>query len=737
MRFPSGRPCLPSRHGRPGRAPHLRAGVGRTRATRHSTSRTQLLPRRRILDPRPGRRRPCRRAGAAAGGRRRAASRRRHEPRSAAGNPARARAAPRIRRARARPRAVAERGRGAGGAAEDACAGDLPRAAHARGKEAACRRVGSARDRRIGRLRRQGPGRHPRLGARGGARARDRERCPSGDRRIDVPRGSARAAPDSGWRTRGGICGRVARDQRAGSVAAGVSRQVRRSRRRTFVPDWCRTDGELAPRRGAGARQRPFHRADPERRAVALRVRRVRADLAERGTFAQHAGSHGCRPADAGARPGAGPRDPRARADGAPGRARRSRCPRIRSSAAGGRCAAPRSLGNLRTGAGQAVFHRTDGGRVRRALPRARRAIVIPILHLRQGSALYGADRAVLALCASTPRPYLPIVGAIGRPGVRDALAEEARRRGIAAVQFDSASRFDLRCARAIARVARERGVRLLHAHDFKALFVALVAGLLARVPVVATFHGDTRTTAAVRVYEMVARILGNFTRGVAAVSRALERRLRRWVRIAPVAFVPNGLPQSAPVSEAERRAARAKFAVRPDAYCIALIGRLAPEKGHRILFDSARATDATLLVAGDGPLRDELREAAQRLDVRFLGYLEEAREVFAAADVIAIPSLTEGLPLTALEAMAAGRCVVASAVGELPELLSGGAGVLVPAGDAAALSDALAALRLPAAREKVEQSALERARGYGVAAMARAYASLYGRALAGSRSSR
>jgi len=118
---------------------------------------------------------------------------------------------------------------------------------------------------------------------------------------------------------------------------------------------------------------------------------------------------------------------------------------------------------------------------------------VIPILHLRQGTALYGADRAVLALSASTPRPYLPIVGAIGRPGVRDALAEEARRRGLAAVRFDSASRFDLRCARAIARVARERGVRLLHAHDFKALFVALVAGLLARVPVVATFHGDTR----------------------------------------------------------------------------------------------------------------------------------------------------------------------------------------------------------------------------------------------------
>src|SRR5438132_376781 len=91
---------------------------------------------------------------------------------------------------------------------------------------------------------------------------------------------------------------------------------------------------------------------------------------------------------------------------------------------------------------------------------------------------------------------------AAGLATLAHALAEEARRRGLAAVHFDSTSRIDLRCARAVARVARERGVRLLHAHDFKALFVALVAGLLARVPVVATFHGETHETASVRLYE-------------------------------------------------------------------------------------------------------------------------------------------------------------------------------------------------------------------------------------------
>ena len=115
---------------------------------------------------------------------------------------------------------------------------------------------------------------------------------------------------------------------------------------------------------------------------------------------------------------------------------------------------------------------------------------MIPVLHLRQGTALYGADRAVLALSASTPRPYLPIVGAIGRPGTPVALAEEARRRGLASVRFESASRFDLRCARAVARVALEQGVRLLHAHDLGPWLNAVaVRALRPKTRVMATFH--------------------------------------------------------------------------------------------------------------------------------------------------------------------------------------------------------------------------------------------------------
>jgi glycosyltransferase involved in cell wall biosynthesis len=270
--------------------------------------------------------------------------------------------------------------------------------------------------------------------------------------------------------------------------------------------------------------------------------------------------------------------------------------------------------------------------------------------------------------------------------------------------------------------------VQLLHAHDFKSLFIAVAAGAMARVPAVATYHGDTASTWQVRGYETFARALGNLTRGVAGVSRSLEEQLKRWVRLAPVAFVPNGLPLPAPVSAEERSRARDRFGVRE--FCVAVIGRLSPEKGHRTLFQAARRTPATLLIAGDGPLRAELEQSAHGADARFLGYLEDARDVFAAADVIALPSSTEGLPLAALEALALGRCLVASAVGELPELLSGGAGVLVPPGDAPALARALEQVRSPEQRAPYLERGLRRARDYDVAAMASSYAALYSRAL-------
>lgn len=366
---------------------------------------------------------------------------------------------------------------------------------------------------------------------------------------------------------------------------------------------------------------------------------------------------------------------------------------------------------------------------------------MIPVLHLRTGEALYGAERMLLALASATPAPYSPIIGAISRTGSASPLMLEASRRGLPAIQFPSASRFDLACARRVAEAARSHQAGLLHAHDPKSLGVAACASALARVPLVATFHGETRASLKLRAYEGVARILGNFTRGIVAVSSPLQRRLRRWVYAAPVYLIPNALPEARPLTCDERRAAREMLGLDQEQTVICVIGRLSLEKGHRVLLKALarlRRPPQTLFV-GDGPLRESLQKAAARLPVKFIGYLPDARAIYAASDLVIIPSLTEGLPIVALEAQALGVCVLSSRVGGLPELLSDGAGYTVPSGDPAALAQALAGLcENEAARRLAAERGVKRARElHSVRAVADLYAGMvYARALSSASSS-
>jgi glycosyltransferase involved in cell wall biosynthesis len=159
-------------------------------------------------------------------------------------------------------------------------------------------------------------------------------------------------------------------------------------------------------------------------------------------------------------------------------------------------------------------------------------------------------------------------------------------------------------------------------------------------------------------------------------------------------------------------------------------------EKGGETLLAAAQQLlrqrrDLEFVFFGDGPLRDALSQRATELgiasSVRFAGRVENMRDVYASLDVLCMPSLTEGLPLTLLEAMAAGVSVVATSVGEIPTVMSGN-GILIEVGDARALangieqllSDQLFRERVVAgARAKVMQK-------YTSSAMVNAYRQLY-----------
>ncbi len=291
----------------------------------------------------------------------------------------------------------------------------------------------------------------------------------------------------------------------------------------------------------------------------------------------------------------------------------------------------------------------------------------------------------------------------------------------------------------ALLRHIRARRPDVLWAHWFTPQGVtAALASMITGVPFVLTSHAND-----VRVWrklplagQRVVRALLPRASRITAVSDATLAKMRgffsaaEWEAIAPrVAIIPMGVDVAALAQGSVDRAAlkaRHDLAGRAVIY---FIGRLAEKKGVAHLIDAfarLRRDDAVLVIAGDGPLRAALEAQAVQAGiaarVRFVGYVSGARktELLQLADVVAVPSIetasgdAEGFPVVVMEALAAGRPLVASdATGADSVLAHGESGFVVPQRDSAALAVALSqCLGLgPAAQEALAQRAQQAAR--------------------------
>jgi glycosyltransferase involved in cell wall biosynthesis len=163
---------------------------------------------------------------------------------------------------------------------------------------------------------------------------------------------------------------------------------------------------------------------------------------------------------------------------------------------------------------------------------------------------------------------------------------------------------------------------------------------------------------------------------------------------------IPNGIDPAEWESLPDAAEARRKLGLPRDAFVVCTLSRLHEQKGMEFLLAAARTVaeqvpSATFLIAGYGPLLERLKEQARQLDVdarvRFLGYRKDVALILAASNVFVLPSLWEGMSNALLEAMAAGKPVIATSVnGAVEQVLPGETGLLVPPRDADALARAL-----------------------------------------------
>lgn len=243
-------------------------------------------------------------------------------------------------------------------------------------------------------------------------------------------------------------------------------------------------------------------------------------------------------------------------------------------------------------------------------------------------------------------------------------------------------------------------GSDIVHAHGLRAAFLAGVAFRRQPPPLVVTLHNAVLTGGLRgRVLGGVERIVARRATVMLCVSSDLVRRTTsigaRDVRLAPV-----GANRLAPATRSAQ-AVRGELGLAAGQPMILAVARLAHQKGLDILLAAAASwqsrTDRPMLViAGDGPDESSLRDqaAALGIDVLFLGRRADVPDLLAAADLVVLASRWEGSPLSAHEALLAGRPLVATEVGGVPDLVASPAGpvaLLVPGEDPTALGEAVA----------------------------------------------
>jgi glycosyltransferase involved in cell wall biosynthesis len=330
------------------------------------------------------------------------------------------------------------------------------------------------------------------------------------------------------------------------------------------------------------------------------------------------------------------------------------------------------------------------------------------VVHFTDAELVGGAEHALLLLLEHPDRDrWLPQLWyhetEATRPLAERAAALDVPLRAVEPLPLGAAS---VRRLPSFARLLRRERPALFHAHlswPLAAKF-PLAAAVAARIPSLATvqLYPDAEITAPSRLQlRLLARLVG----GYLPVSQGTAERLHEELGIPrrKLHVIPNAVDAgrfAAGVGEPVRRELEPG-----DRSLVLAVGRLHEQKGHDVLLRAAAdVTDACFALAGDGPERARLERLAAELGiadrVRFLGTRNDVPDLLAAADVVVLPSRYEGLPLSLLEAMAAGVPVVASRIPGNDELVEDRrTGVLVAPGDAAALAEALRQLLADPAR--------------------------------------
>jgi glycosyltransferase involved in cell wall biosynthesis len=366
----------------------------------------------------------------------------------------------------------------------------------------------------------------------------------------------------------------------------------------------------------------------------------------------------------------------------------------------------------------------------------------ITVMHLISTSGPGGAETACVNLIRGLDSARWRGIAVVPEKGW---LYDEARRAGGKALVLDRGSRFDLPRFVALARLVRQHEVGLIHGHLFGPSYSASLLGLLMKLPVVCTLHGQVDLQPEERFKRIKFGLLNRGASRLVFVSESLRRFFlgTGLLRSEITAVIPNGV-DAARFNRLPDRSLRAAFGASDGDFLVGSVGNIRPAKSYDVLLRAAallraRSVNYRFVVVGDADSEWglSLRSLCEELDladcVSFPGYLRDVAPALNAFDVYAITSQSEGFSISTVEAMAAGLPVVATRCGGPEEIIDDGiTGILVDNGSPEAVAAAIEGLRIngrwrrelgDAARTAVQQK-------FTIDAHLHAYEALYDKCL-------
>jgi len=274
----------------------------------------------------------------------------------------------------------------------------------------------------------------------------------------------------------------------------------------------------------------------------------------------------------------------------------------------------------------------------------------------------------------------------------------EARRNKLNLRLLKQRATIDPRLILQARRLMLEHDINLIQTHGYKSNVIGLFLHLLSRRPWIGFAHGYTDDNMKVRLYNRIERSVLRHADRIVTVSDSMKALLiKHRVAGEKIRVIHNAIDTNEAVPVASIEDIKQRHGLTSKHKIVGVIGRLNPEKGQMVFLRAMEKTvrscpDVKSLIIGDGqdgPMLERFcRENGLSDHVAFLGYQDKIADYYQVLDLLVLPSLSEGLPNTVLEAMTFGIPVLATSVGGVPEVIQNGNGVLVPPNDPQALCE-------------------------------------------------